>query len=215
MGRDEDVQRILRAVDDTLQTAEFGLADLSASDPRRRVAGLRNLIVFGRAVTNVLQKLKTPLGTAFDDWYLSVQQRMRDDELMKYFYKLRSEILKEGSIGPLSTHTHIGSLGPADMQLLQEGAPPGAKAFFMGDRLGGDGWEVELADGTKETYYVTLPGEIDATTSLHFKDAPTEHQGEQIEDTSIGALAARYIAYIRQLVSEASKRFGAPGTERE
>jgi hypothetical protein len=209
MDQGDAVRRIFEAVGDTLQTAEFGFADLSSEDPQRRVAGLRNLVVFGRAVTNVLQKLKTPLGDEFEEWYSSVRQGLEDDALMRYFYKLRSEILKEGSIASLGAYTHVGSFSSTDMQRLRESAPPGAKAFFMGDRLGGDGWEVEMGDGTTETYYVTLPGDINATTSLHLSDAPAEHQGEQIGDTSVEALAGRYLAYLRQLVAEARERFSA------
>ncbi len=78
----------------------------------------------------------------------------------------------------------------------------------MGDRLGGDGWYVKLPDGSPETYYVKPPDGVQGVvTSVHFEDAPTEHQGEVISETSMDALAERYIAYLRGLVAEAKERF--------
>ncbi len=129
MAQSDDIERILLDASDTLQTAEFGLADLESPDPKRRMAGLRNLVVFGRAVTNVLQKLRTPLGSDFENWYSGVQKELRADQLMKFFYDLRSEILKEGSIGPLSVHTHIQSFGPEDQRRLWATAPPGLRVI--------------------------------------------------------------------------------------
>jgi len=38
--------------------------------------------------------------------------------------------------------------------------PPGATSFFIGDELGGTGWEVSQPDGSTEKYYIDLPEEI-------------------------------------------------------
>src|SRR5258707_11501197 len=87
---------ILRWCEETLITAKFGLEDVK-NRPERRNSGFRNLVVFGRAVTNVLQNLRST-ETGFDDWYRPYQQEMAQDPLMKYFYEMRSEILKEGTL---------------------------------------------------------------------------------------------------------------------
>jgi len=132
---------------------------------------------------------------------------MRGDELMRYFYILRSEILKEGRISSLAVRTIISSFGPSDMARLQKQAPPGAHGFFMGDRLGGDGWDVKLPDGSSEKYYISLPGDIQAQTTVHLADPPSSHLGEAVEDTTIKALGKHYVEYLRGLLTEAEARF--------
>lgn len=66
---------ILRDVADTLRTAQLGLKDVcSTAEPGRRLPGLRNLVVFGRAVTNVLQNLRST-EPEFDRWYQPYVER--------------------------------------------------------------------------------------------------------------------------------------------
>lgn len=79
-------------LEQTLETARFGLDSLRTQTGAGKLAGLRNLIVFGRAVTNVLQTLR---GTepAFDEWYKPRRDEMASDPLLKYFYTLRSQVL--------------------------------------------------------------------------------------------------------------------------
>jgi hypothetical protein len=172
--------------------------------PERRLAGLRNLVVFGRAVTNSLQNLRST-ESDFDIWYNKYEVEMKNDSLMKYFYNLRSQILKEGSL-ETSTWTYIRRLQfPED--LARFGSPPqNAKGFFIGDNLGGSGWEIQLPDGSIEKYYVELPPDIGSTT-LYFPDAPKRHLGQEIKDTSIPNLAKMYTDYLRQLVVAAKERF--------
>lgn len=201
---DRTTADILRAVRDTLATAEHGLEDLTGGPTERKLVGLRNLVVFGRAVTNVVQNLRSK-EPKFDEWYGKYQQEMKSDPLMSYFYELRSEILKKGSLG-VSHHTHIRHLElPRDLHRFGP-APPNARGFFIGDSLGGSGWEVELPDGSIEKYYVELPSDI-GSTSLHFPDAPDSHLGQQVSDSSIQSLSTMYIGYLRQLVESAEKEF--------
>ena len=122
---------ILRRVDDTLATAKLGLRDVLKGGPERRLGGLRNLIVFGRAVTNVLQNLRSTEQT-FDAWYDPYVNEMREDPLLKYFYDLRSEILKEGQLRT-SSGLYIKSFSYLDRQRLGP-PPPGAKRFSWGTK---------------------------------------------------------------------------------
>src|SRR5205085_500431 len=136
---------ILRDAAETLETAEVGLSDLlDRANPPRRLPGLRNLTVFGRAVTNVLQNLRTPAGVAFDDWYAPIQTQMANDELLRYFYRLRSVVLKEGSVPPIGSSMYIEHLDMREFQPLMAHPPRGARSFFMGDQLGG-GRQVTIA----------------------------------------------------------------------
>ncbi|MHA1337980.1 MAG: hypothetical protein ACTSPW_19945 [Promethearchaeota archaeon] len=195
---------IIRRTEETLKTAKQGLEDLIKGPPERKLSGLRNLVVFGRAVTNVLQNLRST-EPDFDAWYEKYREEMKNDPLMKYFYKLRSKILKKGLL-ETSTHVYIRQLQtPEDLTRFGP-PPPNAKGFFIGDELGGSGWEVQLPDGSIKKYYVELPQDI-GFVSLHFPDAPKYHLGQEINDTSIPNLAKLYIDYLRRLVMAAKEKF--------
>jgi hypothetical protein len=195
---------IIRSAEDTLKTAIEGLEDLDKGPQERKLSGLRNLVVFGRAVTNIIQNLRSK-EPDFDTWYEKYQEEMKRDPLMKYFYELRSKILKEGVlktstgifIRQLKIPEDLGRLGPP---------PPNAKGFFVGDSLGGSGWKVQLPDSSTEKYYVEIPSDI-ASVSVHFPDAPKYHLGKEIKDTSVPNLAKLYINYLRRLVAAAKEKF--------
>jgi len=130
---------------------------------------------------------------------------MKSDALMKYFYELRSRILKEGLL-EVSTEVYIRRLVfPQDLQRFGP-PPPNARGFFIGDNLGGSGWEVQLPDGSLEKFYAELPSDI-GSVSLHFPEPPESHLGKEIRDSSIEALSGMYIDYLRGMVQSANKRF--------
>ena len=63
-------------------------------------------------MTNVLQNLRTCVGkTTFDAWYGPKEAEMRADELMRWFYKIRSELLKEGLPGVAYHGLHNVTIG--------------------------------------------------------------------------------------------------------
>jgi hypothetical protein len=196
---------ILKRAEGTLDTAKLGFKLLTGGSPEHRFSGLRNVVVFGRAVTNVLQNLRS-IEPGFDEWYEPYKREMEADALMKYFYNLRSEILKKGVLN-VSSHTHLRNFRlPED--IAKFGPPPAnAKALFIGDNLGGSGWEVELPDGSTEKYYVALPPEM-GTTSLHFPDSPNLHLGEELKESRIEVLSKMYIDYLQKLIRSAKERFG-------
>ena len=170
------------------------------------MAGLRNLVVFGRAVTNVLQNLKSVVGEGvFDKWYGPIQEDMKQDEVLRFFYVMRSEILKEGT---LRTTTSVQlNLNGKELAPLLSNPPRHAKGFFIGDNLNGSGWEVELPDGTTEKYYITLPASIQIIAKFHFRDAPVSRKGEIISDNSAESLAELYIDSLRSLLEKAQAEF--------
>jgi len=59
---------VLARAEQTLATAMLGLRLLKEGKPEQRTAGLWNVVVFGRAVTNVLQNLRST-EPSFDEWY--------------------------------------------------------------------------------------------------------------------------------------------------
>jgi len=195
---------ILKSSEETLRTARYSFEDLIKGPSERKVPALRSLVVFGRATTNVLQNLRTT-EPDFDEWYKKYKEEMESDPLMRYFYKLRSKILKEGLL-QTSTHVYIKQFNySADMRRFGP-PPPNAKGFFIGDNLGGSGWEIQLPDGSTEKYYVELPYDI-GSVSLHFPEPPKFHLGQEIKDTSIEMLSKMYLDYLRRLVQTATERF--------
>jgi hypothetical protein len=196
------VDEILLRTDDILATARLGLDDMLSTDRTRRMSGLRNLIVFGRSVTFTLQNLSSK-AEGFDEWYSAEQEVMKADSLMKYFLNLRNEILKQGKLN-VSTSAHISSFNTEDIRKFPR--PRNAVAFFIGDQIGGSGWEVELPDGSKEKYYVTLPSSI-ATVKQTFADMPREKFPE-LDGRSVEDLSSEYLEKLSALVSRARIRFG-------
>jgi hypothetical protein len=200
--------QILQGVTETFQMVELGLLNLLGLDPRLRMPGLRNLVVFGHATTQALQNIRSVDRVAFDEWYAPIQAEMRIDPLMKFFWDLRSQILKEGTTGQIDNSLHIHHLDMADLQPILSNPPPGAQDFFVGDALGGSGWHIRLPDGTMTTYYVALPDNISMDHAFHFQQAPTMHKGQVLTDTSVETLARLYMAELRTVVEQAQARFG-------
>lgn len=198
-----DVGTILSDTRETFETVKIALHDLTHGVPNRRRPALRNFVVFSRAITNILQRLRSVVSD-FDNWYQPYQKEMANDKTMKAFYKLRSEILKEGKLCTTSA-SFANILTP---QILEQQAPPpkGAKAFFMGDENGGDGWEVKLPDGTVVKYYVKLPSQIGGSF-LYFQNGPGSPNdggpGEPIND-----LAQYYYDYLEKMLLDAERKFG-------
>ncbi|QYK04550.1 hypothetical protein [Shewanella zhangzhouensis] len=198
-----EVKAIIQKAEDTFQTAKFGFDDLTACGRRRRYSGLRNLIVFGRSVTFVIQNLKTPVGSdTFERWYGPIQEQMKSDVVMKYFVTLRNEILKQGKL-PVSTSATI-NINQGDMDKLGP-PPPGASSFFIGDQLGGSGWIVELPDGSTENYYVDIPTSM-ADVQQHFTELPVP-EDDELKSKPIEELCEYYLDKLEQILDSARSEF--------
>lgn len=206
-NRVAEIETVLSRVDETLQTARLGLDDLLDATRSRRMSGLRNLIAFGRSVTFVLQNLRSVIPDEFDKWYEPHQQALKADPLMRYFVDARNELEKQGRLS-VTTSAHIKSFSSDDIRSF--GRPPvGATAFFVGDQLGGTGWEVELADGSKQKYYVELPLSI-GEVKQQFSNLP-EAMDPNLKGASVEVLSQKYIDRLTELVAAARKHFvGAP-----
>lgn len=201
----EQVEAILDRARETLRAAELGLERVKLEEGPDRLVGLRNLIVFGRSVTNVLQNLRST-DVDFDDWYTPYREEMEADPLLSYFYDRRSEVLKEGKLETTAS-AYINELNlPQDLQRM-EPRPPNVTGFFIADQYGGSGWEVETQEGEIEKYYVKLPDDV-GEVSMHLPEAPTEHLGEDFPDTRVKALAEAYYNYLEELVESAEEEFG-------
>jgi hypothetical protein len=122
---------------------------------------------------------------------------------MRYFVNARNELEKQGKLS-VATSARLHSFSSEDIKKF--GRPPvGAKSFFIGDQLGGSGWEVELADGSKEKYYVELPASI-GEVKQHFSNLP-ETLAPELRGATIEDLSQRYIERLSGLMVEAKLHF--------
>ena len=192
---------ILKETTETLNTARFGMSLVQSEDPNQRKFGLRNIIVFGRAVTNVLQNLRS-VDEQFDEWYAPIVDRMKADPVMTHLYKVRSEILKQGK---LQSRIHMsGGFSSASLQPLMNAPPPGATSFFLGDPWGGSGWEVTLPNGEVEKYYISLkdvPG-ISVKMNVFLADSPPELEGMTIQE-----ICQHYLDQLSGIVEDAKTHY--------
>lgn len=199
---DPSIQEVLDAARQNLRTMEHGYEDLIEGDIDRQNSGIRNIAVFGRAVTKSLQRLKSRVA-GFEEWYIPYREEMKDDPLMKHFWRVRNQVLKKGE-NPTGNYMYISRFNyPSDLQKFEK--PDGAKRFFID--VTGAGWVVELPDGSAEYYYVDLPDEI-GTSGLIFTDPPSQHLEQDISHTSIEEKCRMYIEYIQELVAEAEQKWG-------
>lgn len=199
---DDTINYTLKKVKETLDIAENGYALLSNGGKNVEKTALANVTVFGRAVTNVLQKLRSQV-TGFDDWYSLYQKEMSNDPLLRYFYSLRSQIIKEGEYN-LERTLYINHFKASDIDRIER--PPGAVAFFMNDEIGGSGWMVNQPDGSEAKYYVELPPDI-GWISFEFSNPPDTFLGNRIYDNSIRGLCRLYLNYLHQMVDDACNKF--------
>ena len=75
-----------------LRLVQQGLRDMEETEHDRILLGFFGVVVFGRAVTNALQNLRSFDKSAFDAWYGPWQRRISEDPLMRWFYALRSDV---------------------------------------------------------------------------------------------------------------------------
>lgn len=213
MSSTQDPREIIRRTWDMLANARRGLADYVGPDFNRKVSGLHNLVVFGRSVTHVLQTLRRVDRARFDAWWDPHVVEIKKEPLMAYFNTLRNAILKEGGpqVGSATfaiEHFSMGDLRPEDKVPPAGGVSAG---FFVGDHLGGAGWEITMPDGTVEKYYVALP----ETASIRptrvvlrdFEEPPKTFRGQPIPDDSLETLCRLYVDYLTELVEDAAREF--------
>ncbi|MFC2970216.1 hypothetical protein [Acidimangrovimonas pyrenivorans] len=198
----DETKDVLRRAEETLMTAEFGLTDLSSKDKRRRMVGLRNVIVFGRSVTFVLQNLRGK-EARFDAWYEPIVEQMKSDPVFRYFLNARNKLEKQGRLNT-TTAASITSFSSSDIEKFGP-RPPGTVGFFIGDQLGGSGWEVELPSGETVKYYVELPSEIGSVEQT-FSDLDDDLY-RPIQGKTVDELCSEYIRKLSAVLDSARSEF--------
>jgi len=197
---------VLQNLKSTLEMTQYGLKDLLSQDPKYSELGLRNLAMHGRSVTFVLQNLKN-LEPEFNDWYNELQEEMQSSELCRFFVKLRNEIEKQGVVQPRLHAAHTNSFSLNMLERLPRPKNVNIVGFFIGDELGGSGWEIELSDGTQEKFYLDLPKSMGGV-STYFQETPKDHLGISLEGKTVQELGQIYYDYLSNVVNRAFDKFG-------
>ena len=183
---------------------------------------ISRISIEGRSITNILQNLKK-IVPDFDEWYKPFVTEMRDDELLRFFYKLRSDTLKKGDdrissmSGMIDSRKHFLSISDDGITIqikMPNGGyklefvprPANAVSAFLFDETGGAGWKVKDAKGKDSKVYVQVPSEI-VRVSFKFDCPPKTHLGKQLDDKSANKLCALYVTYLRRMVAAAEKNF--------
>jgi hypothetical protein len=81
--------------------------------------------------------------------------------------------------------THVSHLDSSTIDRINRSAPTGTKGMFIGDELGGSGWEVEGEGGEVRKVYFSLPNAI-GSTEINFPDPPNT---KKIEDLASEAFS--------------------------
>jgi hypothetical protein len=203
-----DVNDVLKAAEATLDLAQLGLEDFLRGDrPRRKKAGLINVITFGRSVTFVLQNIRTFEPDAFNRWYEPRQAEMKADPHFQYLKDLRTQLLHEGVLGQIKASVAIDRVTTEDFEKEMQNPPPGAIGFGAGDEFGAAGWLVRKPDGSLEKFYVEFPTNLRLTAFSQFSQATTQ-LGIAPPDEPIDRLLGEYVGYLTGLVKDAQREFG-------
>ncbi|MDI3202790.1 hypothetical protein [Pseudomonas shahriarae] len=200
----ESTNLAIKRAEQVLNTAYFGLKVLKSGDPSERSAGLRNVLVFGRSVTFVIQNLRSIVGESrFNNWYAPLQDQMRADPLMRYFVDARNNLEKQGRLDVAVSGT-INGFNSRDLEKLEK-PPFESTSFFMGDETGGSGWQVDLGGGESVKYYISIPKSIGEFRQV-FHSLP-DNIPQELRDLSTDKLCAIYLDKLSNLLAATKKEF--------
>lgn len=203
MAETVELAEIIDRADAVLRTALSGLSMMRSENGNTKNVGLRNVLVFGRSVTFVLQNLrgKHPL---FDGWYAKQTTEMAKDPVFTFFREARNHLEKKGQL-EVATSAVIHSFSSDTMALLEAQKPNGATAFFIGDQLGGSGWEVQLPDGTSQKFYVEPPSDVAVVDQVF--SGELAHLYLPSDSRSTLELATYYTDALARIVDDARQVF--------
>lgn len=194
----------IKRAQQVLDTAYFGLKVLKSGDPSERSAGLRNVLVFGRSVTFVIQNLRSIVGESrFNSWYAPFQDEMRADPLMRYFVDARNNLEKQGRLDVAVSGT-IHSFNSYDLEKLEK-PPFESTSFFMGDQNGGSGWEMDLGSGESVKYYISIPKSIGEFRQV-FHSMP-DNIPQELRELRTDELCSIYLEKLSKLLAATKKEF--------
>jgi hypothetical protein len=202
-----DAREVLARAAIALQDAKQALDDYTGTDLNRKATGFRNLTVWTRAIPHILEGLRKIDAGRFDAWFAPYKADWTNEPLIGYFRDLRNDLLKEGRPPIGSPVVIINHASTGDMVRQLGSRPDGATGVFVGDELGGIGWEIELPDGTIERLYVTVPeADIHARVGvIDYPPPPNTFQGRDVK--SLEEALRLYIEYMGGMIASARSAF--------
>jgi hypothetical protein len=92
-ARFNEASHVVTRAGGMLAIAQQGLRDMTATDHGRVVSGFCCLVVFGYTSTNAMRNLKTYDRAAFDQWFEPWEALLATDPLLRYFRRLRDQLM--------------------------------------------------------------------------------------------------------------------------
>ncbi len=192
---------------DVNEMMRFALVSLQNSDehvPTRY--HLKNFVVYCFSLTNVIQGLRSKV-ESFDAWWTPVFEGMRANGLARYFYLLRTEILKKNNycvsfeLFPRIPYRNLSLLRNAVGQAPQ----PGMLFQICSD---GPRWILYAPDGVLiKTLPAKIPNEWNASSRLKFTDCPSAKFPTELAQLDISSVCAQHYDYLQLIVCEVHRRY--------
>jgi hypothetical protein len=124
--------------------------------PYELKAGFRNVAIYGKMVTFCTNNLRGKV-PGFEEWDRDAKQRYFDNDVARAMTDARNQFEKQAS-NPIFSSAQIKNYSAAARDSLPR--PANAIGFFIGDRIGGSGWMLQMENGDKLPFYIDLPPEI-------------------------------------------------------
>jgi hypothetical protein len=200
------ITEILRIAHESLDTAHLGYA-MVRDVPSRRLPGLRNVVMFGNLVAASFEELRD-CGPAGAGWYKSIRKKIADSPVARLFRELHAEFRKRDAAG-VSSQARLRTFNyPADLDKLGK-RPPRATELFMGDEIGGTGWEVVLAPDRRGRFYVVLPAEY-GTVDVFLSGTAIVQTSRDPRPIDIVDTCDRYVSLLDDTLRGAELQFRLP-----
>lgn len=206
-SKEQAIAAQFRRIEDVVEMMHLALKGICESEESsERRYHLKNFVLHCSSVTHVTQGLKSKV-KEFDGWWATVAASMQGDLLMRYFSKLRTEILKKNAY-------HVGyRIAPRPPQLLvtlrlsEIGTPPIAGMTF---EITGDGplWVLRSPAGREiKTIRAELPDSWGGAGQLVFMNCPEAEFPQQFEGQDISHICTEYQTRLLSIVDKAYEKY--------
>jgi hypothetical protein len=178
-----------------LELCNLGLKDLLSDNQNYTNLGLRNLTMHGVTFAFELQYLKNTEPALYEE----IEAEMDTSELCGYFSDLSIELEKQQAVRPKGNTND--SFTVEMFNRLSQPEVAQVIGFFIGDILGGYGWDIALPDGQKDKFYLELP-----MKHINMEALTTIPAGSSLEGKTIQELGKMYFNYLTDIFNRISTK---------
>lgn len=158
-----------------------------------------SFLTSSRAITNAMQKEGKHI-SGFNIWYNLKREEMRNDELLKFIHKARTEDFHEGM--------HRLTFPSAKFKKFStENLNPPAPNASIGIGLEGPYWVINKGTPHQQRIPITQGGGYSIKISI--KNAPTKHGNKTISKNDPITICNLALNYYKELVFEAINKFSS------